>query len=86
LKEAVLADPVLLLSADIYRAFLKTLLKVITGPSGNRPVERIRPWPKKTERAADLNSQKRRRFPFISNRLFEAIERARWFAVLNDGA
>ena len=85
LKEAVLADPVLLLSTQIYRIFLKTLLKIIMDPSGNHPVEQVRPWPKKTGKGADLNSQKVRIFPFISNRLFEHIERARWSAVLNDG-
>jgi glycosyltransferase involved in cell wall biosynthesis len=86
LKEAVLADPVLLLSTDIYRALLKTLLKVIMHPSGNLPAEQIRPWPKKTGKEADSNSRKGRRFPFISNRFFEHIDRARWSATLNDGA
>jgi glycosyltransferase involved in cell wall biosynthesis len=84
LKRALFGDPVLLLSTGFHRACLKTLLKLIMDPSGNLPAEQIRPRPKKTGRAADLISQKRRR-PFISNRLLEHIERARWSALLNDG-
>ena len=76
LKTALSADPILLLSTDFYRALLKTLLKLIMGPSGNHPAEQIRPWPKKTGRAVDLNFQKRRRFPFISNRII--LVRDKW--------
>ncbi|MBV8174391.1 MAG: glycosyltransferase family 2 protein [Verrucomicrobia bacterium] len=85
LKEAVRADPVLLLSTNVYRALLKSLLKLIMRPSGNRPAEPVRPRPKKTGEQAGLNSEKGRRFPFISNRLFEQIELERWSGALKDG-
>jgi glycosyltransferase involved in cell wall biosynthesis len=85
LNKAVGANPVLLLTTGIYSTFLRSLLKVLTGPSGNHLAEEIRPRSKKKERGDDLNSQKERTFPFISNRIFEHFEFKRWSAALNDG-
>jgi hypothetical protein len=85
LQRALFGDPVLLLSTGFHRACLKTFLKLTMDLSGNRPGGEIRPRSKKTGRATDLISQKRRR-PFISNRILEHIERARWSALLNEEA
>jgi glycosyltransferase involved in cell wall biosynthesis len=85
LKEAVRANPVLLLKTWIYRAFLRSLLKIILDSSGNHLAEQVQPWPEKKGKGADLNYQKERKRPFISNRIFEHIELTRWSAALNDG-
>lgn len=85
LKEAIRADPVSLLKTWIYRAFLKSLLKVIIDSSGNYVAGRVRPWPQRKGQSADWDSQKERKRAFISNRIFEHIELRRWSAALKNG-
>jgi hypothetical protein len=85
LKEAVCANPALLLTTRIYRAFLRSLLKLIMDPGGNHLAEQVRPSPEKKGIGADSDSRKERKRPFISNRIFEHIERRRWSAAQNDG-
>jgi glycosyltransferase involved in cell wall biosynthesis len=74
LKEAVSANPVLLLKAGIYKTFVKSAFNAVT-----------RPTSKGSERAI-LHFKKRRKRPFILNAIFRHFELARWCAALDDGA
>lgn len=73
LKEAVSANPVLLLKAGIYKTFAKSVFNLV-----------IRPTSKRRERAI-LHSKKRRKRSFILNVFFRHFELARWSAALQDG-
>jgi hypothetical protein len=42
--------------------------------------------PNKKGKGPNVDSIKRRKSPFISDRIFKNIERRRWFAALDDGA
>ena len=74
LKEAVSANPVLLLKAGIYKTSLKSVFNLGTRRTGE-----------KSERA-NPHSEKRRKRPFILNAIFRHFELARWSAALQDGA
>lgn len=86
LKEAVRVDPALLLKTDIYKTFLRSVLNVVIASDGNRFAELGRPSPKRLGKGADFNPQEKSKRPFISNRIFENIERRRWSAALAEGA
>ncbi len=74
LKEAISANPVLLLKAGIYKTFVKSVFNPVT-----------RPTSKGSERAS-LHSKRRRKRPFILNAIFRHFELARWSAASDDGA
>jgi glycosyltransferase involved in cell wall biosynthesis len=74
LREAVRANPVLLLKAGIYKRSVKTALRMITGSTA------------KPERAADLHPKKTKKRPSVLNLPFRYFEFARWSAALHDGA
>lgn len=74
LKEAVFANPVLLLRAGTYKVFVKSVFNPITRPTSEG-----------SERAI-LHSEKRRKRPFILNAIFRHFELARWSAALDDEA
>jgi glycosyltransferase involved in cell wall biosynthesis len=84
-KKAVRSNPVLLLTTGIYRTFWRSLLKVVLDPRGNHIAEWVRVWPDKKGEDAAAISRKKRRLPFISNRIFRLIERKRWSCAFNDG-
>ncbi len=69
LLKAVCANPVLLLSTGSYRMFIMSLFNASTGSRKNHFAE----------------PKRKRRRPFILNRLFERIELTRWSAALDDG-
>jgi hypothetical protein len=77
LKEAVSANPVLLLKASIYKTFVKSVFNPVT-----------RPTSKGSERAIlhSKKRKKRRKRPFILTAIFRRFELARWSAALDDGA
>jgi hypothetical protein len=81
LKQAVRANPILLLKTDFYSLLCKSYLEAFRDPSGNQLVERARPSLEKNKKRAGLDSRKERRPSFISNRIFsriEQIELKRW--------
>jgi glycosyltransferase involved in cell wall biosynthesis len=86
LKEAVHANPVLLLKTGIYRKFMKDLLDLITGSNGNNLAKQVRPSSEEKRNQADLHPKKKRKRQFISNRIFRRVEQTRWSAALDDGA
>ncbi len=65
LKEAVCANPVLLLNTGIYRMFLKSVLNIIRGLTGDHLTERVQPPPEKKGKGVALYSKKKRKRPFI---------------------
>jgi glycosyltransferase involved in cell wall biosynthesis len=86
LKEAVCADPALLLSSGVSKTFIRTLLRLITDSRREHFAGEIPPLPsEKGRKQTDLVSNKKKE-PFIFNRIFEKIERRRWSAALDDGA
>jgi glycosyltransferase involved in cell wall biosynthesis len=86
LKEAACANPVLLLETRIYRIFLKSLRNIIASSTGNHLSEQVRPSREKNGKGAAVHSTKKRKRPFISNRIFKQIELTRWSAAINDRA
>jgi len=87
LKEAVRADPALLPTSEVYRTFLRTLLSVITDSGGKHlATDVLSLLPEKKETGPDADSKKKGKRPFISDRMFENIERRRWSAALEHGA
>jgi glycosyltransferase involved in cell wall biosynthesis len=81
LKEAVRADPALLLTTSVYKTSIRTLLKAITDAGGQNSDREMRPGKKGNRLSTD--SKKKEKRPFISNRIFEKIERRRWSAALD---
>jgi len=84
LKEAACANPLLLLTAGIYKKFVKSALNTIAGSTANRLAEQGRPSPKKKGKGADLRSKTKKRRRFMSNWFFRYIELTRWSAALHD--
>jgi glycosyltransferase involved in cell wall biosynthesis len=74
LREAVRANPVLLLKAGIYKRSIKAALRTLTGSAV------------KTKRAAQFHSNKRKPRSSVLNIPFRYFELARWSAALHDGA
>jgi glycosyltransferase involved in cell wall biosynthesis len=88
-KEAVRANPILLLKTEIYLLLSKRFFDFIRDLSGIQVAQRVRPLlEKKNEKRAGLSSGKVRRNSFISNRIFsrlEQIELKRWSNALKRG-
>jgi glycosyltransferase involved in cell wall biosynthesis len=86
LQEAVRADPALLLKTSIYKTSVRALLKTITDsrPKNSSRELPVRAAEQKRERLGADAQQKRKR-PFISNRIFDHIERRRWSGALGNG-
>ena len=86
LKEAVRADPALLLTTGVYRRSIGRLLKAIMDSRGKYFVREVPPMlPEKKSKSPSMESKKNWKRPFISNRIFENIERRRWSAALAEG-
>src|SRR4029077_10604645 len=66
LKEAIHANPVLLLKTGTYRRFMKDLLDLITGSNGCN-LAKLRPSSEEKRNQADLHPKKKRERQFISN-------------------
>jgi hypothetical protein len=83
LKKAVRADPALLLTTGIYRRSIGSLLNATMGSRGKYSA---REMPSvlhaKKGKGPGMDSKKIGKRPFISNRIFENIERRRWCAAL----
>jgi glycosyltransferase involved in cell wall biosynthesis len=86
LKEAVRADPALLLTTGVYRRSIGSLLKAIMDWLGKYSAGEAPPvLPEKKRKSPCMESKKNGKRPFISNRIFENIERRRWSAALAEG-
>jgi glycosyltransferase involved in cell wall biosynthesis len=86
LKEAVRADPALLLTTGVYRRSIGSLLNAITDSRRNYSArEEPSLLPERKGKGLGMDSKKNGKRPFISNRIFENIERRRWSAVLAEG-
>ena len=87
LKEAVRTDPALLLTTGIYRTALATFRNMIEDPQGDKMAQMfLRPPPQNEGKKVEMNSDKKKKRLFISNWIFENIERRRWSDALDDGA
>jgi hypothetical protein len=65
----------------------KSLRNVITNSGGKHLARGLLPsMPNKKGKGPNVDSIKRRKSPFISDRIFKNIERRRWFAALDDAA
>jgi len=85
LKKAVLADPALLLTTSIYRTFIGSLLNVIMDSHRKYSAREVLSLlPEKKGKAPSVDSKRNGKRPFISNRIFENIERRRWSAALTE--
>jgi len=83
LKEAVRADPALLLTTGIYRRSIWSLLYATMGSRGKYSAREIPSvLHEKNWKGPGMDSKKNGKRPFISNRIFENIERRRWCAAL----
>jgi glycosyltransferase involved in cell wall biosynthesis len=83
LKEAVCADPALLLTTGVYRRSIGSLLISIMDSRGKFSAEKMPPvLPEKKGKRLSTESKKNGKCPFISNQIFENIERRRWSAAL----
>jgi glycosyltransferase involved in cell wall biosynthesis len=86
LKEAVCADPALLLTTGVYRKSIRSLLNVIGDSYGKRPARKVQSMSaEKNWTEQSMESKKIGKLPFISDRIFENIERRRWSAALGEG-
>jgi glycosyltransferase involved in cell wall biosynthesis len=83
LKKAICANPCYLLRPRTYKGFINYSLNMITGSSWKKFVKRVRPTSEKGEEDT-LTSGRRRKRPFISDRIFENLERRRLYAALHD--
>ena len=85
LKKAVHADPALLLTTGVYRRSIESLLNAIVDSRGNRSAREVPSLlPEEKGKGPGIDSKNGKR-PFISNRIFEHIERRRWSAALAEG-
>ena len=83
LKDAVLADPALLLRTSVYRTFIGSLLNLTMVLGGKSAVGKsLSLFSEKKGKSPSLDSKKNGKRPFISNRIFENIERRRWSAAV----
>ena len=84
LKEAACANPFLLLKTDVYRKFINSVLRILTGQTADSLAKQVQPSPEKKEKEAELRSKRERKGQFISNRIFRRIELSRWSTALRD--
>jgi glycosyltransferase involved in cell wall biosynthesis len=85
LKEAVCANPVLLLRLGIYGTLWKSIIRIIARSVGIQLAKPVRGLSGKMGKGVDLDSEQRRKRKFILNMLFRHFELARWSAALDDG-
>jgi len=86
LKEAVRADPALLLTTGVYRTFIGSLLNAIMGSRGKCSARELPSLLLEKEgKGPGMDSKKTGKRPFISNRIFNNIQRRRWSAALAEG-
>jgi glycosyltransferase involved in cell wall biosynthesis len=86
LKKAVCADPALLLTTGVYRRSIGSLQNAVMDSLGKYSARDLpRLLPRKKGKEPGMDSQKNGKHPFISNRIFENIERRRWSAALAEG-
>jgi glycosyltransferase involved in cell wall biosynthesis len=87
LKEAVRADPALLLTVGVYRTFIKSLLNLITRSHPKYSGGEVLPsLSEKKGEDSEVDSKRKGKHPFLSDRIFENIERRRWSTALDAGA
>ena len=87
LKEAVRADPALLLTTGVYRTSIQSMLNAVMGSRGKYSTrEPLSFLAEKKGKGPGTDSEKNGERLFISNRIFENIERRRWSAALENGA
>jgi glycosyltransferase involved in cell wall biosynthesis len=84
LKKAVCANPFYFLRTWTYKEFIRILLSALTGSTRKKLVKQLRRSSEKNGQE-DLNSKETKKRLFISNRMFEIIERRRWRAALHAG-
>lgn len=87
LKQAVFADPTLLLTTNIYRTFIGSLLNIPMVLPKEHAIQEVLSLVQEKQgqgHSPSTNSNKNRKPPFISNRIFENIERRRWSAALSE--
>jgi glycosyltransferase involved in cell wall biosynthesis len=83
LKEAIRADPALLLTTRVYRTFIGNLLNIIMGPREKHGArEDLSLFLEKKGKGSSMDSKEKGKRPFISNRIFENIERRRLSALV----
>jgi glycosyltransferase involved in cell wall biosynthesis len=86
LKEAVRADPALLLTTGTYRTSIGSLVNAIMDSRGKYSARGVPSLPHENKgEGPGMDSQKNGKRPFISDRIFENIERRRWSAALAEG-
>ena len=82
LKAAVLANPALLLRTSIYRTLVGILLINSCGKQAAGEILSL--LPEKKGKSPSIDSKKNGKRPFISDRIFENIERRRWSAAQSE--
>jgi glycosyltransferase involved in cell wall biosynthesis len=80
-KDAIMANPVLLLDAVIYVTLLKSVFRIAAGSIGIHLGEPAQESPDKMGEPVNLRYSKRRQ---IVNAVFDHIEAKRWSAAVND--
>lgn len=80
-KDAIIANPVLLLDAVIYITFFKSVFRLVARAIGIHLAELARESPERMGERVNLRYSKRRQ---IVNVVFDHIEAKRWSAALND--
>ena len=86
LKKAVRADPALLLTTGVYRRSIGSLLNAVMDSLGKYSAGEVAPFlPEKRGKGPSMDFKKNGKRPFISNRIFENIERRRWSVALTEG-
>jgi glycosyltransferase involved in cell wall biosynthesis len=86
LGKALRADPALLLTTGVYRRSIGSLLNAVMDSLGKYSAREVAPLlPEKRGKGPRMDPKKNGKRPFISNRIFENIERRRWSAALTEG-
>jgi glycosyltransferase involved in cell wall biosynthesis len=85
LKEAIRADPALLLTTGVYRTYIRSLLNTTRVSRAKHAVGEVCSLlPEKEGKSPGLDPKKNAKRPFFSNRIFENLERRRWSAALSE--
>jgi glycosyltransferase involved in cell wall biosynthesis len=90
LKKTVSANPLYFLKTWTYKQFIKIVLSAIAGTRWKKFVKQLRPSSKKSEKSeksgqeAGFDSDKKTKKSRLFNRIFENIERRRWYAAQHD--
>jgi len=83
LKEAALANPVLLWRVGMYKFFVKSLLNIVRGTATPQIPGQARSL-RKSAGGAALPAKRERKRPFFLNVVFRHFELTRWSAAMND--